>query len=124
MRKEPKLILLAQRTKAYFTGDKELAKQAAKDGERIQVLSKADWLTEMATQKLEGSEALKDLLKGDVRDFMDDLVKARQELEENGNCRNRQPNCFRYNFRSRIICYFQMDKKWRNAYFKWNRKRS
>ena len=38
----------------------------------------------MATQKLEGSDALKDLLKGDVRDFMDDLVKARQELEENG----------------------------------------
>ena len=79
-----KLINFAQRTKAYFTGDKELAKQAAKDGERIQVLSKADWLTEMATQKLEGSDALKDLLKGDVRDFMDDLVKARQELEENG----------------------------------------
>ena len=79
-----KLINAAQRTKAYFTGDKELAKQAAKDGERIQVLSKADWLTEMATQKLEGSDALKDLLKGDVRDFMDDLVKARQELEENG----------------------------------------
>ena len=79
-----KLVNFAQRTKAYFTGDKELAKQAAKDGERIQVLSKADWLTEMATQKLEGSEALKDLLKGDVRDFMDDLVKARQELEENG----------------------------------------
>ena len=79
-----KLVNFAQRTKAYFTGDKELAKQAAKDGERIQVLSKADWLTEMATQKLEGSDALKDLLKGDVRDFMDDLVKARQELEENG----------------------------------------
>lgn len=79
-----KLVNFAQRTKAYFTGDKELAKQAAKDGERIQVLSKADWLTEKATQHLEGSEALKDLLKGDVRDFMDDLVKARQELEENG----------------------------------------
>ena len=79
-----KLVNFAQRTKAYFTGDKELAKQAAKDGERIQVLSKADWLTEKATQQLEGSEDLKNLLKGDVRDFMDDLVKARQELEENG----------------------------------------
>ena len=74
-----KILNYGQRAIALVTMDKEAAKKAAKDGERIQVLSKADWLTEQATQQLEGSDDLKKR-KG----LYGWLVKPGQQLEENG----------------------------------------